>query len=493
MAGLPGYEMTCFFKFRNTFTKSPVATKGRIVRLTKQGSGRQHVSIARIALQSVFPNVPTGEYLLNMAKKNDGLDFQNLSWLTLSEQNVETKHTEMGVYKTGWRLITLPEIENLWPYIMNERGDVYSVTKSWLLYEKNKNSGYELSDDKRSYSYSKRFLLHTFVFENPEQTYMRHPMYGLFHTGWYTCANYPNYEMNWKMQVRKKSDGWIIQPNCRGVTLSQERIDLGELALLSLFTHVPRGEFLFNDATQGEGHEDGNYKNNTIDNLKFLTRSENSRQSHTQVTRDYGSAQEKPLYLLDGYCGNPIKEYQASKYAAEDLGIGQNSIRFAAASMGKQKIKNMYFAYKPQTLLPGEYFQTSPTLDAFLGQSRIDNVEKVLISNCGRVRMSNGRLTRGSKVKRIGMGKYRQVSVRKKQCLVHQLVWMAFQDSPSPKQGEKDENGNTIVLCHDDSVSLDEEGCYKNYPDHLRLDTQNNNLLEHHASKKRKRSHDDKK
>ena len=116
------------------------------------------------------------------------------------------------------------------------------------------------------------------------------------------------------------------------------------------------------------------------------------------------------------------------------------------------------------------------------------------VSNKGRVRNQKGLITRGSKSN--SAKPYRIYRGQR----IHILVMLFFGDN-SPMWNEwytQLESGHqrTILVCHNDSIKLDEEGYCNNEFANLRLDYQKGNILESHktgtlsvtaAQKKRKR------
>lgn len=85
-------------------------------------------------------------------------------------------------------------------------------------------------------------------------------------------------------------------------------------------------------------HKDKNRKNNHVDNLEWMSYSENNQHGECQIKA--GKARRIPIYQCD-LNGNIIKEWCCAKVAAEELGYSSNS-GICACCRGKIKSHKGY-------------------------------------------------------------------------------------------------------------------------------------------------------
>jgi hypothetical protein len=102
---------------------------------------------------------------------------------------------------------------------------------------------------------------------------------------------------------------------------------------------------------------------------------------------------------------------------------------------------------------------------------------KYKISNRGRIKMISGKVTYGANLKNT---KYRKVFIKlpqdtkKKQYLIHTLVWTAFNNNiPEGK----------VIMHNDTYYTLDNEGYERNWLEDLSLGTQQENLQSYHNNR----------
>jgi hypothetical protein len=166
-----------------------------------------------------------------------------------------------------------------------------------------------------------------------------------------------------------------------------------------------------------------------------------------------------------------IAEYASTIEASRKVGVRQGHI--SECALGKRPSCGG-FTWRFQennSDLDNEEWRTNDEVKRILriGLSRPNKpiseraIDKIRVSNKGRVRTANGIKTKGT------------INIRNPQYRwyghigVHQLVWAAF--------------GNRLlnpgeVICHTDGLPLDEQGCCSNAIEHLRADSQSNNMKE---------------
>src|SRR5579872_2991926 len=123
-----------------------------------------------------------------------------------------------------------------------------------------------------------------------------HPKYGVYEEGWKQVSVkeqiFENYEINEQCQVRNKITLDIHKPTKKqrvGLWQSRKRYNrhIYMLALCSFFPHI--------NPDQTVDHIDENCHNNDINNLQWLSRSENSSKSNKLRPRNNGPAQSRPV------------------------------------------------------------------------------------------------------------------------------------------------------------------------------------------------------
>ena len=303
-------------------------------------------------------------------------------------------------------------------------------------------------------------------------TTVQHPVYGVFQTGWKPCRDaegqtYPLYEVNSQCQVRNTKTKNILAPNkhaqvslCTDGKVKTRYIY--QLCLASFFPHVTPKTTV--------DHIDENHDNNTLCNLQWLTRREQTVKSNKLKPRNSGPARSKRVQQLT-LNGELVKVFDSTKQAATLLNIGQGNIALCAGGVRPtcNGFKWQYEVMERDKDLPGEEWKTSDWLRAELKKrTKLSKrgIGKVRVSNMGRLQTSMGIKTKGKR----NPSKHKNRNYHAIE--VHQLVWWAFRTERPPDH---------LEICHDDTAPLDEDGCYTNALSTLRLDTHPNNLKECHT------------
>jgi hypothetical protein len=315
-----------------------------------------------------------------------------------------------------------------------------------------------------------------------------HPVLNLEYTeGWIKVPGFSNYEINSCSQVRNKKTEHVLKPNNQyRVTL---RDDLGQqrgmstyrLALMSFFpTLTP-------DVDDTVDHIDENRHNNNLSNLQWLSRGDQVRKSNVIKPRNAGRATSKPVEQWSSDNKSLIATFLSSYEATKITGICASHIRECVRSI--RKSAGGFFwkgaSCLSQNDLPHEQWKSSPLLIEQLCTKGLSlrSAQKVKVSNLGRVMTAAGMKTFGKPEGRSSL--YRMY----RGYLVHQLVWTVWGNGSKPPQ-----KGSNLVICHDDTVPLDKDGCVSNAIAHLRIDTKSANVKECHAVGRRaakKRMHSD--
>jgi len=308
--------------------------------------------------------------------------------------------------------------------------------------------------------------------------------YGPWESGWKDIKGFEEkYEINHLSQVRTKKKLLILKPN------KDHRIQLYDgkggkmhrtiyqLVLESFFPHIPR-----NNRTVD--HIDENHFNHHIDNLWWLTLSEQTKKSLKLKPRKTGPQRSKPVeqWSLD----NPsvkINVFSSAREAGIQTGIGRGNISHCALGHCHRAggFRWKYQEVESQKDLEGEQWKTNDALKSAILQRnptwKEKNIAKIRVSNKGRILTAQGIKTKG--YIQTSHNSYRGYCGWQ----VHQLVWMVWGDGrPVPKAGDD------LMILHDDNKEKDEEGCVSNAIEHLRLGTQSENLKSYHRAKAKKRT-----
>lgn len=295
--------------------------------------------------------------------------------------------------------------------------------------------------------------------------------YGYWFEGWLDVVGFEEkYEINHLSQVRNKASQKVLKPR------SDLRVTLMKcgkkymkcvyhLALLTFFPHIPR-----NNRTVD--HIDENHFNNVINNLQWLDIGSNSQKSNKLKPRNTGQARAKPVEQWSKDNTMFIQSFASTIEAARETKINQGSISNCAR--GKDPSAGGYFwrftELESQQNLPDEKWKTNEILQSMLPSP------KVMVSNMGRIMTASGIKTKGSKIKDTSHRDFQGYGV-------HQLVWTVWGDGRlAPKRGE------SLVICHNDSIPKDADGCSSNAIENLRLDTQSENAKEYQREKAKKRN-----
>jgi hypothetical protein len=295
-----------------------------------------------------------------------------------------------------------------------------------------------------------------------------HPIegYGTFTHCWKIIPGFDRYEINEMSQIRKRGTDVIMKPNkdyqvdLYAYTSEEEKkgtcckVRTYVMSLLAFFPHIPRLETV--------DHIDGDHDNQYIGNLQFLTNSENSAKYAKNRSKPTG-ANKAVIQLTEDKEDDVV--YHSINEAAR--ATGAESRHISRSCKTGVRAGGFYWKFQEdptQKDLPGEIWKNTLAVQKVLGKRHReymeDTLQQIQVSNLGRVKGKARKITWGTKERKDSH--YRLFSSVR----VHQLVWAAFGD-PQPEQGQ--------VICHDDKIPLDSEGCASNAIAHLSLGTYSDN------------------
>jgi hypothetical protein len=320
---------------------------------------------------------------------------------------------------------------------------------------------------------------------------LTHPVYGSYKINYMYDAVYNKHTellKNIKIILMDNNDGckiydahteqfynmpynWFLR-----ITKNHEtcRYSIHRLMLMSVFPNTPDNETV--------DHIDNDHTNNNINNLQWMSRSENSRkgqQSGVEKTNQNGGKNGAHILMKKKH-----PDFKDDHTKAYTIGTFR-SIAVAAAFIKehyKKDISNKSLESKISRAIKNPSFSVYKFhFELFNNDlsneiwkpvpSEISEDKGYLVSSHGRAKNKHGVyvkqfISRYSK-------KYKYLSINGNHYSVHRLVWMTFLGKiPDDK-----------VILHDDLAPLTDEGCYRNYLEDLRLDSQSENMFEYYMCK----------
>ncbi len=276
-----------------------------------------------------------------------------------------------------------------------------------------------------------------------------------------------NYEANNHLEIRNKITKRILKVKSNNQVLIYAG---GTRKMLRLF---PLVYYAFNSSeapkTKAENEKyvvvlKNKDDNNHLDNLERLTKSDNARKTNVRTKGNRKYRVYKRVQIIDVKEGNDKtlkgKEYESGPTAEKILGLPKGSVK-NSCNRGDFAGGKFKFAYSIQELLPDEIFKEYKGIE---------------VSNKGRVKLSNGKITRGYPIPDT---RYHSVNVKLegdtkvKHYHVHILIWQAF-------NGREVAKG--FVICHNESIDEEERlicGYERNWSTDLREGTQRENIQEY--------------
>lgn len=315
-----------------------------------------------------------------------------------------------------------------------------------------------------------------------------HPIYGHYVTGewsqlkaWvnkklvefpnYTiCINNTNVPPCFIRGPRKMLSFGEIDPQV--VICSKEfgklKISVPKLMLASTFSTIPCNTTL--------DHIDQDYKNNHINNLQWLSLSDNSKKN-VAYQQEQGIRKNGKSITLVTNDGNEIN-FVSGRLAAEyvfnttpgitsDIKKIEEYIRRARKNPSHKVFGYNVKSEDLEDRIIDEVW-TKYTVGDYTYEVSDHGAFKTL-----QGKRSKGTNIRGKKYRQVGL-LYEKGSLKQKKMYIHHLVWKAF-------HGDVPEG---FEVLHDDNAPLDEGCYYRNYLLDLRLGTRRENMKEHVKAKK---------
>ena len=189
-------------------------------------------------------------------------------------------------------------------------------------------------------------------------------------------------------------------------------------------------------------HVDGDPSNNRLDNLEYVTHQENVKHSFDNPSRGCGGVKHARPVTWRALGSQSWTMCESVIQAAKQLGMSSSFVSQCCRGVSSSRRFEIQFA-EVEDELPGEEWRQMQ--DSRSGEE----LPGRMVSSLGRLRLANGRLSRGHQTKE-GYSVYRINTFPPSNHLVHRLVARAFLGDPPTSQhtqiNHKDGNkGNNAV------------------------------------------------
>ena len=267
----------------------------------------------------------------------------------------------------------------------------------------------------------------------------------------------------------------MIKSSFGYLAMSNNKYSVTHVMLASAFPHIQTEETV--------NHINENHKDNRIQNLRWMSWSENSKIGQAKSVRNiHENGGKKGKYvLLTTEDDLPIKSFisvdNCARYIIDNWDLFKKrydspvpQLKTIAAKIHRafehpnHKPYGCKFKYS-ETFYEGEDWVDVPR--KFYAGANPD--KKYMISSHGRMRTSQNIIAVPERSR--DNPKYHTYNVYGRKHLVHRLMWQSFRgDIP-----------DGMDICHDDKVPLINKEYYRNYLCDLRVGTRSDNMREFHG------------
>lgn len=264
---------------------------------------------------------------------------------------------------------------------------------------------------------------------------------------WKPIENFYNYEVSSLGNVQNIKTGKMMKLSIKsgyyhvGLTNEYDKKSFKVHRLVAL-------SFLENAENKSDvNHKDKNKLNNTLDNLEWMTRQENT--IHRSLGIKIKCNKNKPIFRMDKISGVILEQYNSIQDAGiwatinnytKNSYIGRNAIGNCLTGNSKSAYGFIWQYEKKYEDLEGEIWKK------IIIENYETDTKQYFISNYGRFKDSYGVIKENYKVNENG---YIKVYVYDKAYALHRLVALAFIENPNNKEQVNHKDGNKINNCVD--------------------------------------------
>ena len=234
---------------------------------------------------------------------------------------------------------------------------------------------------------------------------------------WRIIEQSSNYEISNCGEVRNKTTNNILKSGLLGGYLTITLITNNKKVILKIHRLVAESFLVCNDETYVVNHKDGNKINNRLENLEWVSRSENAKHAF-RLGLNKGKKIKVCQYTLDNVF---IREYDSPSYVENEMGIFSTHI--LSVCRGNRKTAGGYI----WKYVDG-YIEPEPVPDGKI----MTEFPNYIITNDGKVYNSQRKRYLILKNHVNGyMGVSLSNEIKNKSYNVHRLVALLFLDNPN--------------------------------------------------------------
>lgn len=254
---------------------------------------------------------------------------------------------------------------------------------------------------------------------------------------WKPILQFPNYHISSFGNVKNIITNKLLKLNHKGGYYNVSLTHLKIRKTLAIHRLVATA-FIFNtDHKPDVNHKDKNRLNNCIDNLEWMTRSENN--FHRCKDIKLSTNKKKSINRINKETNIIIQSYNSIEEAAFWVVDNKLSatVHNARNSIGNCicGLSNTSYGFK------WEIIKHDNLINEIWRQISFNNCEHHFVSNLGRFKNSNGIIMDNYKINSNG---YIRININNKTHLLHRLIAITFIDNPNCKPQVNHIDGNKV-------------------------------------------------
>lgn len=149
---------------------------------------------------------------------------------------------------------------------------------------------------------------------------------------WKTISNFINYEVSNKGKVRNKKTQCFLKYNATRDGYQRVRLYKNGIPTTLMVHRIVVNAYIENPLSKSQvNHKDGNKTNNTVENLEWVTKSENEKHAYKHgLKKGYAPSSEKSRLskkvAMINKDGNIVRTFYCIKDVERELGIPHSNI-----------------------------------------------------------------------------------------------------------------------------------------------------------------------